>query len=48
MLVIFSGSFLISLENSREQSNNQLQSHAQDAATALGLSLTPNIDIRPW
>lgn len=44
VLVIFSGSFFVSLENSREQSNNQLQSHAQDAATALGLSLTPNID----
>lgn len=44
VLVIFGGSFFVSLENSREQSNNQLQSHAQDAATALGLSLTPNID----
>lgn len=44
VLVIFSGSFVVSMENSREQSNNQLQSHAQDAATALGLSLTPNID----
>nr|WP_113867236.1 EAL domain-containing protein [Brenneria salicis]NMN90857.1 diguanylate cyclase (GGDEF)-like protein [Brenneria salicis ATCC 15712 = DSM 30166]RBP61562.1 diguanylate cyclase/phosphodiesterase [Brenneria salicis ATCC 15712 = DSM 30166]RLM30371.1 hypothetical protein BHG07_10870 [Brenneria salicis ATCC 15712 = DSM 30166] len=44
VLIIFSGSFFVSLENSREHSNNQLQSHAQDAATALGLSLTPNID----
>ncbi|AZP26266.1 cyclic di-GMP receptor LapD [Morganella morganii] len=44
VLIIFSGSFFVSLENSREQYNNQLRSHAQDAATALGLSLTPNID----
>lgn len=44
VLVFFSGSFFVSMENSREQSNNQLQSHAQDAATALGLSLSPNID----
>ncbi|GKX44896.1 EAL domain-containing protein [Pectobacterium odoriferum] len=44
VLIIFSGSFFVSLENSREQYNNQLHSHAQDAATALGLSLTPNID----
>ncbi|MCL2892703.1 cyclic di-GMP receptor LapD [Brenneria tiliae] len=44
VLIIFSGSFFVSLENSREHSNNQLRSHAQDAATALGLSLTPNID----
>ncbi|KHN49973.1 cyclic di-GMP receptor LapD [Pectobacterium fontis] len=44
VLIIFSGSFFVSLENSRGQYNNQLHSHAQDAATALGLSLTPNID----
>ncbi|WEF11032.1 EAL domain-containing protein [Pectobacterium actinidiae] len=44
VLIIFSGSFFVSLENSREQYNNQLHSHAQDAATALGVSLTPNID----
>ncbi|MFP9230295.1 cyclic di-GMP receptor LapD [Pectobacterium cacticida] len=44
VLIIFTGSFVVSLENSREQYNNQLHSHAQDAATALGLSLTPNID----
>ncbi|RLM26327.1 hypothetical protein BIY29_05790 [Brenneria alni] len=44
VLIIFSGSFFVGLENSREQYNNQLHSHAQDAATALGLSLTPNID----
>ncbi|MGH8353504.1 MAG: LapD/MoxY N-terminal periplasmic domain-containing protein, partial [Pseudomonas sp.] len=44
LLVAFSGSFMVSLESSREQHVNQLRSHAQDAATALGLSLTPQID----
>ncbi|MFP1903579.1 cyclic di-GMP receptor LapD [Lonsdalea quercina] len=44
MLFIFSGSFIANLESSRDQYNNQLHSHAQDAATALGVALTPNID----
>jgi diguanylate cyclase (GGDEF)-like protein len=35
---------MVSLESSRTQYVNQLRSHAQDAATALALSLTPNID----
>ncbi|VVP76721.1 hypothetical protein PS918_01921 [Pseudomonas fluorescens] len=44
LLVAFSGSFFVSLESSREQVLGQLRSHAQDAATALGLSLTAQID----
>ncbi|MHC6223301.1 cyclic di-GMP receptor LapD [Pseudomonas sp. X10] len=44
LVVAFSGSFMVSLESSRSQYVNQLRSHAQDAATALALSLTPNID----
>ncbi|SDO32310.1 diguanylate cyclase (GGDEF) domain-containing protein [Pseudomonas arsenicoxydans] len=44
LLVAFSGSFFVSLESSREQMLGQLRSHAQDAATALGLSLTEQID----
>jgi len=44
LLIAFSGSFIVSLESSRSQYVNQLRSHAQDAATALALSLTPNID----
>ncbi len=44
LLVAFSGSFIVGLENSREQQVDQLRSHAQDAATALGLSLTPHVD----
>ncbi|WP_454875975.1 cyclic di-GMP receptor LapD [Pseudomonas farris] len=44
LLVAFGGSFFVSLESSREQMLSQLRSHAQDAATALGLSLTAQID----
>ncbi|MGE8189896.1 cyclic di-GMP receptor LapD [Pseudomonas sp. NPDC086278] len=44
LLVAFGGSFFVSLESSREQMLGQLRSHAQDAATALGLSLTAQID----
>jgi diguanylate cyclase (GGDEF)-like protein len=44
LLVAFSGSFFVSLESSREQMLGQLRSHAQDAATALGLSLSTQID----
>ncbi|MCU6199144.1 hypothetical protein KWI12_20005, partial [Citrobacter cronae] len=44
MMVVFSGNFIVTLESSRDQSNNQLLSHAQDAATALGVSLTPNVN----
>ena len=44
MLVNFTGSFLVSVESSREQQVNQLRAHAQDAATALGLSLSPHVN----
>jgi diguanylate cyclase (GGDEF)-like protein len=44
LLAAFTGSFVTSLESSRTQVISQLRSHAQDAATALGLSLTPHID----
>ncbi|WP_166363736.1 cyclic di-GMP receptor LapD [Pseudomonas akapageensis] len=44
LVVAFSGSFMVGLKSSRTQYVNQLRSHAQDAATALALSLTPNID----
>ncbi|PWE37568.1 hypothetical protein C9I50_26545 [Pseudomonas prosekii] len=44
LVVAFTGSFMVSLESSRTQYVNQLRSHAQDAATALALSLTPKID----
>ncbi|MNQ52413.1 RNase E specificity factor CsrD [compost metagenome] len=44
LVVAFTGSFIASVENSREQLISQLSSHAQDAATALGLSMTPHAD----
>ncbi|NQD95543.1 hypothetical protein HP532_23070, partial [Pseudomonas sp. CrR25] len=44
LVVAFSGSFIVGVESSREQLISQLRSHAQDAATALGLSMTPHID----
>ena len=44
LVVAFTGSFVASVENSREQLLSQLRSHAQDAATALGLSMTPHVD----
>jgi diguanylate cyclase (GGDEF)-like protein len=44
LIVAFTGSFMVSLESSRTQYVNQLRSHAQDGATALAVSLTPNID----
>ncbi|MEH6482746.1 MULTISPECIES: cyclic di-GMP receptor LapD [Pseudomonas] len=44
LIVAFTGSFISSMESSREQLLSQLRSHAQDAATALGLSMTPHVD----
>ena len=44
LVVAFTGSFIASVETSREQLLSQLRSHAQDAATALGLSMTPHVD----
>ncbi|BBL74929.1 EAL domain-containing protein [Methylomagnum ishizawai] len=38
---IFMGTFAISLENARHYLARQLESHAQDTATSLGLSLSP-------
>lgn len=44
LVVAFTGSFIAGMESSREQLLSQLRSHAQDAATALGLSMTPHVD----
>ena len=44
MLASFIGSVVVNVESSREQQVNQLRSHAQDAATALGLSLTAHVN----
>jgi len=44
LVVAFTGSFIAGVETSREQLISQLRSHAQDAATALGLSMAPHVD----
>ncbi|KIP97906.1 MULTISPECIES: cyclic di-GMP receptor LapD [Pseudomonas] len=44
MLVSFTASVVVNVESSREQQVNQLRAHAQDAATALGLSLGSHLD----
>ncbi|WP_097459027.1 bifunctional diguanylate cyclase/phosphodiesterase [Mangrovitalea sediminis] len=46
MLVLLAGSFYVSFERFRAYLSLQLQEHAQDAATALGLSLSNAIDGR--
>lgn len=45
--LVFSGNYWSVLRNTREYLSLQLESHAQDAATSLGLSLTPYTDSRP-
>lgn len=42
-LIVFTGTFYISIQNVRDYLNNQLISHAQDTATSLGLSLSPHM-----
>lgn len=44
IIVAFTGSFIAGIESSRAQALSQLRSHAQDAATALGLSMSPHVD----
>jgi len=41
--VLLCGNYVITLESAREQYSKQLTSHAQDAATALGVALTGHI-----
>ena len=41
LLTVFVGTFLISVHNTRDYLEKQLESHAQDAATSLGLSISP-------
>ena len=43
MLLLFIGTFYISLHNARGYLHNQLASHAQDAATSLGMSLSSHL-----
>ncbi|MCW8889482.1 MAG: EAL domain-containing protein [Sedimenticola sp.] len=44
LLLVFAGTFLISVHNTRDYLEKQLESHAQDAATSLGLSISPYME----
>ncbi|WP_435684473.1 EAL domain-containing protein [Sedimenticola selenatireducens] len=41
LLLVFLGTFLVTVRNTRDYLEKQLESHAQDAATSLGLSISP-------
>lgn len=43
VMLLFAGTFLISVYNTRDYLESQLASHAQDAATSLGLSATTHV-----
>jgi diguanylate cyclase (GGDEF)-like protein len=43
-LLVFAGTFTISVNNTRHFLAQQLQTHAQDTATSLGLSLSPHME----
>lgn len=43
-LLIFIGTLLITVQNSRDYLLSQMQSHAQDTATSLGLSLSTSVE----
>ncbi|MDX1528035.1 MAG: LapD/MoxY N-terminal periplasmic domain-containing protein, partial [Gammaproteobacteria bacterium] len=43
-VLVFAGTFTITVENTRRYLVTQLESHAQDTATSLALSLTPHVD----
>ncbi|MFK5984059.1 MAG: EAL domain-containing protein [Pseudomonadota bacterium] len=42
-ITLFASTFIVSTENIRDYLNEQLSSHAQDAATSLGIALTAEI-----
>ncbi|MDH5601938.1 MAG: EAL domain-containing protein [Gammaproteobacteria bacterium] len=43
LTILFIGTLMLSINNMREYLAQQLESHAQDTASSLGLSLTPHI-----
>ncbi len=43
LALIFLGTFIVSVQNTRDYMEAQLESHAQDAATSLGLSISPHL-----
>lgn len=42
-ITLFIGTFTLTIQNTREYLNNQLQTISQDTATSLGLSLSPHL-----
>ena len=46
--LVLAGTFAISIGNTRQYIERQLQSHAQDTATSLGLSLSPHLERGDW
>ena len=42
-IILFVGTLMLSINNMRDYLAQQLESHAQDAASSLGLSLTPHV-----
>lgn len=42
-VLLFAGTFTLSIQNTRSYLNNQLQTISQDTATSLGMSLSPHI-----
>ncbi len=47
-LLVFAGTLVISVNNTRIYLMEQMQSHAQDTATSLALSLKPPIEQQDW
>jgi len=43
LLAVFFGTLWVNIENTKEYIEQQLESHAQDTATSLGLSISPHI-----
>ncbi|MES9971429.1 MAG: EAL domain-containing protein [Candidatus Thiodiazotropha sp.] len=43
LVLVFAGTFFISVQNTRAYLESQLESHAQDAATSLGLSVSKHM-----
>ncbi|MES9994052.1 MAG: EAL domain-containing protein [Candidatus Thiodiazotropha sp.] len=43
LVLVFAGTFFISVQNTRAYLESQLESHAQDAATSLGLSISKHM-----
>lgn len=47
-VTVFAGTMLISVNNTREYLREQMESHAQDTATSLALSITPAVTRGDW